>query len=121
MKNKLKIFEVIALIIWSVFFTWNSAELNNSSNHAVLIIEEEIQENPQVADWTSHQASDGLIERRVVSGELTDQEKLPVGGLGFSLSASYQNAVRFSLLEINSASDFFRERDLPVFYHNLRI
>lgn len=121
MKNKLKIFEVIALIIWSVFFTWNSAELTNASSNAELAMEEEIPSAAHVGDWTSHQASDGLVERRIVEGELNDQEKLPVGGLGFSLAASYQNALRFSLLEINSASDFFRERDIPVFYHNLRI
>lgn len=121
MKNKLKIFEVIALIIWSVFFAWNNTESNIASDNVKVSIEEEIPSVPQVADLTNHQASDGMVERRVVSGELTDQEKIPAGGLIFSLSASYQNALRFSLLETNSASDFFRERDIPVFYHNLRI
>lgn len=121
MKNKLKIFEVIALIISSVFFTWIGSEVNFVSNNAVVTIEEEIPSVPQVADWSTHQANHGLVERRSGTGELTDQEKIPVGGLNFSLFGSYQNARRLSFLKTNSASDFFREKDIPVFYHNLRI
>lgn len=121
MKNKLKIFEVISLIIWSVFFAWNSSDFSKFSKDAVLSSSEEIQTVPQVADWSKHQANDGLIERRIQSGEFSDQEKIPIDGLSFSLFASFQNALRFSSLETTSALDFFRERDIPVFYHNLRI
>lgn len=121
MKNKLKIFEVIALIISSVFFTWIGTEVNFASNNAVVAVEEEIPSVPHLSDWSTHQANDGLVERRIVTGELADQEKIPVDGLSFLLFGSYQNALRFSFLKTNSASDFFREKDIPVYYHNLRI
>lgn len=121
MKKTFQGLGILFLLCSFIFLTsnHNGSEITLRDNFDFL--EKEIDGSSAVSEWQGHLSHEGLIERRQGSVEITDREKIPTDASNYYLFASYQNSGKFTLLKKSLVCNFFLEKDLPVFYRNLRI
>lgn len=121
MKKTFKGLGILSLLCSFIFLTssHNGSEITPGDNFDFL--EKENNSLPTVSDWQGYLSQEGLIERGHGYGEIIDKEKIPTANSNYFLVASYKNSRKFTFLKTSLVCNFFPERDLPVFYHNLRI
>lgn len=121
MKKTFQGLGILSLLCSFIFLTSNytGSEITLRDNFDFL--EKETNGSPTVSDWQGHLSQEGLIERRHGALEIIDEEKIPTDNSNYFLDVSYQNLGKFTFLKTSLVCNFFPEKDLSIFYRNLRI
>ena len=121
MKKTFQGLGILSLLCSFIFLTsnLNGSEITLRDNFDFL--EKESDASSAVSKWQGHLSHEGLIERRHGSGEITDHEKIPTDASNYYLFASYQNLGKFTFLITSLVFNFLPEKDLSIFYRNLKI
>lgn len=121
MKKTFQGLGILYLLCSFIFLTssHNGSEITHRDNFDFL--EKESDNSSTVSDWQGYLSQEGLIERGHGYGEIIYEEKIPTDNSNYFLIVSYKNLRKFTFLKTSLVCNFFLEKDLPVFYRNLRI
>ena len=121
MKNTIQGLGILAFV-FSLFFS--SLDYEGSIEplgYSFDVFGEQFESKPQLSDGHSHSAKEGLAGRRYTETEVTDQEKTPTNSGIAPLIRSDLKLLKYSFLTRLCAAGFFVQKDITIFYRNLRI
>lgn len=121
MKNTIQGLGILALVFSLFFLSLDYKGSIETQRYSFDVFGEQSESKPQLSDGHSHLAKEGLAGRRYTETEVTDQEKIPTNSGSAPLISSQLRLLKYSFQTGLSAEGFFVQKDITIFYRNLRI